>query len=225
MKNRIGLIAAAVLFLGLGAPASAQMGRGLEVGIKAGPTFSTVSVDDDDGTDFSNRTAFGVGAFLRIPLGSLIAFQPELLYVGKGTKATGADLEDVELGLELNYIEIPLLIQIPFGAGQGATPFIFAGPSLAFETGCTFSLESEGASLDLDCDEGDEEDLELERKKFDYGAIIGAGLRLPLGSGAFHIEARYTLGLANLDDSASGDDSFKNRSAAVYAGYSIALGN
>lgn len=225
MRHRAGSLIVAALCSGLAAPVAAQMGSGLELGIKGGPTFSTVSVDDDEGADFSNRTAFGVGAFLRIPLGSMIAFQPELLYVGKGTKATGDDLEDVELGLELNYIEIPLLIQVPFGAGQGATPYLFGGASLAFETGCTFSLESEDVSLDVDCDEGDEQDLELERKKFDYGAVIGAGLRLPAGSGVFHIEGRYTLGLANLDDSGNSDDSFKNRSAAAYVGYSISIGN
>lgn len=225
MKNGSGLLIAVALLAGLAAPATGQMGSGLEIGFKAGPTFSTVSVEDDEGVDFSNRIAFGVGAFLRIPLGSMIAFQPELLYVGKGTKATGEELEDVELGVELNYIEIPLLIQVAFGAGQAATPYLFGGASLAFETGCTFNVESEDVSLEIDCDEGDEQDLELERKKFDYGAVIGAGLRLPVGTGAFLIEGRYTLGLANLDDSGNSDDSFKNRSAAVYVGYSIAVGN
>ncbi|MGH7503427.1 MAG: porin family protein [Longimicrobiales bacterium] len=204
----------------LAAPAAAQS---LELGIKAGPTFSKVSVDDDEGADFGNRTAFAAGAFLRVPLGS-VAFQPEVLYVNKGTVVTDPDFGDGELKVAFSYIEIPLLIQVPFGTGIGPAPYIFGGPSLAFETGCTFGLEGEGVSLDIDCDEGEEEDLELQRKKFDYGAVFGAGLRVPAGSGAFLIEGRYTLGLANLDDSPQ-DDSIKNRSAAVLVGYSFVIGS
>jgi hypothetical protein len=225
MNNHFRFVVVTAFVAGLASPAAAQMGeRTLELGIKGGPTFSTVSVEDDEGADFGNLTAFGIGAFLRIPAGA-VAFQPELLYVGKGSKVTEADFGgNVDLKIKLSYIEIPLLIQVPIGAGQGATPYIFGGASLAFETGCTFSAEGDGVSLDIDCDEGDEEDLEFQRKKFDYGAVIGAGLRLPAGSGAFLVEGRYTLGLADLND-LNEDNSIKNRSAAVYVGYSLAIGN
>jgi hypothetical protein len=225
MRKTAGLFVATLFLAGMAAPAAAQMGgQALELGVTGGVNFSTVSVSDDEGVDFKNRTAFGGGLFLRIPVGTMLAFTPQVLYVGKGTKATGDDLEGADLTLKLNYIDIPLLIQIPFGSGQGATPYLFGGPSLAFETGCTFGIESDVASLDIDCDEADEEDLELERKKFDYGATVGLGLRLPAGSGAFLVEGRYTFGLANLDDSGNTDDTFRNRSGAVYVGYSFALG-
>ena len=226
MKKTAGFLVTTLLLAGMTTPAAAQMGsRSLELGVAGGINFSTVSVSDDEGVDFKNRTAFGGGLFLRIPVGSMLAFTPQVLYVGKGTKASGDDLDDAELTLKLNYIEVPLLIQVPFGAGAGATPYLFAGPTLAFEAGCTFGIESDAASLDIDCDEADEQDLELERKKFDIGATVGLGLRLPAGSGAFLVEGRYTLGLSNLDDSGNSDDSFKNRSAAVYVGYSFFLGS
>jgi hypothetical protein len=58
----------------------------------------------------------------------------------------------------------------------------------------------------------------------DYSAVFGGGLRFPTGSGAFLIEGRYTLGLADLNDSNDPDDGFRHRSIAVFAGYSFTLG-
>lgn len=220
-RTRILLAAAALVGLGV-APVAAQMGDSpMMFGIKGGVTFSTVSVEDDEGVDISNLTAFGGGAFLRIPLGG-IGLQPEALYVRKGASVTGNEFDGGSVDLKLDYIEIPVLLVVPIGTGDIA-PYLFGGGAVAFETGCTFSAESTGVSFDVDCDDNDV-DLEVERKSTDFGAVFGAGLRLPAGSGSFLIEGRYTLGLADLDDSGSANGGFKNRSIAAFIGYAFNIG-
>lgn len=221
--KKSGSLLCALALVAFAGPAAAQMnGRAMELGLKGGLTFSNISVDDDEGTDFGNLTGFGGGAFLRIPLGR-VALQPEVLYLRKGTTASGGDLDDVELEVRLDYVEIPLLLMIPFGTGEGVSPYLLGGGAIAFEAGCEFGLDAGGVSLNIDCDEGEEEDVEFQRKSFDYGAVIGAGIQVPVGAGAFLVEGRYTFGLADLNDSGD-DNSVKNRSAAVMIGYSFTLG-
>jgi hypothetical protein len=210
--------------IALGAvPAAAQAGGGMAFGIKGGALFSTASVSDDDGIDIGTYTSFGGGVFLSIPLGG-VHLQPEALYLRKGASLSGEEVGDGDLDLHLDYVEVPVLLVVPLGTGTGASPYVFGGGAVAVEAGCEFTGEAEGISVTVDCDGGDDVDLEFERKKVDVGAVVGAGLRFPAGSGHVLLEGRYTFGLTNISDSGDDEDSFKNRSGAVFVGYSFPIG-
>jgi len=220
-RSRLTLVLALAAF-GF-TPVAAQMGgSGRMFGIKAGATFATASVSDPGSAEIGTVTRLAGGVFLRIPLGSL-AFQPEVLYMQKGASVTDPDELGGSLDLYLDYVEVPLLLVVPIGSGAGAAPYVFGGGTVAFEVGCKFKGEGGGISLDVDCDAASQYDLELERKKLDFGVVGGAGITIPVGSGAFLLEGRYTFGLANIDDSGTGD-SLKNRAGAVMIGFSFSLG-
>ena len=224
MKREMTSLAVAGLMVLLAGPASAQRGsRSLELGVKGGATFSTVSLEDEQDLELDHLTAFGGGAFLSIPLGGLY-LQPEVLWVHKGARLSEGDLDELEIDLTLSYLEVPVLLVVPIGGGVGTSPYIFGGGAVSWETDCTFEAESEVGELEVDCDEGEEADLELLRKDMDYSAVFGGGLRIPTGSGAFLIEGRYTLGLTDLNDSDDPDDGFRNRSIAAFVGYSFTPG-
>jgi len=216
------------------APVAGQMGKGsLELGLKGGATFSKASSDGSEDIELKNLTGFVAGASLRIPLGA-VALQPELLYVQKGTSAELLALAGATLDVRMSYIEVPLLLMVPFGSGDGFTPYAFGGGAVAFEAKCEAEIKSDlplqdnfGGAITTksDCDDGGGVLEGFERKKTDFGAVFGAGLRMPAGSGSFLVEGRYTLGLVNLDDSSDGDASFKQRSFAVQLGYSFTLGH
>jgi hypothetical protein len=198
---------------------AAAGGQAQTIGFKLGPSFSTISTDEP-GVDVSTLTKFTGGGFIRFAMGGL-AIQPELMYVTKGAKTTfGEGGVSVDGELRLDYIEVPLLVVVPFSAGGSISPFVYGGPALAFEVGCTIAISAAGFDGSSDCDEEDEG---LDRKKMDVGAMFGGGVAIPMGPGAITLEGRYNFGLINLNDSTEGG-SIKNRSGAVLVGYAIPLG-
>ncbi len=82
-------------------------------GLKAGVNISNVY--DTKGEDFVAKAKAGVaiGAFVQIPLVSIIGVQPEILYSQKGFKGTGKILgSSYNYTRTTNYLDIPLLLAI-----------------------------------------------------------------------------------------------------------------
>lgn len=201
-----------LVFLGLllafsAAPAAAQT-----IGFKLGPTFSKLHVDDDDTAE--TLSSFGGGGFIRFGAGG-VSLQAEVLALTKG-----AELEDEANGftsrLKLTYVEIPVTALIPLGSG----PYLFAGPSVGFEVNCEAELERTGGSLSGDC--GDE----IQTKDLEVSLHGGAGIQFPLGPGSLLLEGRYIYGLTDVNDDADEavNESAKNRTWTVMAGYAISIG-
>jgi hypothetical protein len=209
------LVRSLVLAAAVGLLAGAQVhAQSPTIGFKLGPSFSKMSLDQDD-DDQSWLTKFTGGGFVRFDMAAF-ALQPELMYVTKGGRWVEGN-ESAEL--RFDYIEVPVLFVLPLMAGPGVRPHLYAGPAFAFEVGCSVAVNAGGISGSVDCD-ADEEGVD--RKKLDIGAMFGGGLSLPMGPGALLLEARYTLGLMDLSESEFG--SLKHRSGAVLLGYSIPIG-
>jgi hypothetical protein len=190
------------------------------IGFKVGPSFANWNMEEDGAElEGSTLTSFMGGGFIRFNMGRL-GIQPELLYVTRGTEFED---ETGEFGgtvkTKVDYIEIPVLLVLPLTVGTGISPYIFGGPSFAFEVGC--KLEVDGGEFDgsVDCDEDGEDSG---RKSLDLGATAGLGLTFPMGPGALLIEGRYNFGLSNISDIDNVD--IKSRTAAILAGYQIWLG-
>ena len=162
--------------------------QGVGGGIKVGVNFAKVSNADDEG-DVSMRTGIIGGAFLTFPRGALIAFQPEVLFSQQGAKFTDAG---EEFTAKIDEVLIPLLLRV--GASNGPA-YVLVGPSIGFITSAKFT------------DGTDEEDFKDDLKSTDIGALVGLGVSV----NRFLIEARYNLGLTNLND----DDSEKNKSRVI----------
>lgn len=196
----------ALLLLGLSAaPAAAQT-----IGFKIGPTFSKMDIENDDGAE--TLTNFGGGGFIRFGFAGL-SLQAELLALTKGAEQTD-EVNDITTKLKMTYVEVPVTAMFSLGAG----PYIFAGPSVAFEVSCDAEVEGGGGSLEAEC--GDE----FPRKELDVSLHGGAGFQIPMGPGNLLIEGRYIHGLTNLNDEEGSDVSVKHRTWAVMAGYAIRLG-
>ncbi|WP_395052951.1 porin family protein [Flavobacterium sp.] len=85
----------------------------LKFGLKAGVNFANVY--DEEGEDFvaDGKTGFAAGAFVSIPLGQFIGFQPEVMYSQKGFKQSGSVLgQNYEFKRTSSFIDIPLQLQI-----------------------------------------------------------------------------------------------------------------
>jgi hypothetical protein len=194
-----------------GAQARAQ---GPTIGFKVGPTWSKLNFEgNNDGNDW--LTSFGGGGFIRFGF-SGFSLQPEILAVTKGS-AVDPDVADARL--KLDYIEVPIELFFSLGAGSVA-PYVLVGPAFAFEIKCSVDAEFLGNDGSFECD-NDASD----RKTFDIGAVGGLGLNFRAGPGSVLVEGRYTHGLMNLNDANDSNSTVRNRSIALFAGYSIALGS
>lgn len=208
---RFGLALFAAAAIGI----PSQLGAQTTLGVKGGIGITDLSFESSEG-GLSSRTTFTGGGFAQFMLGEQFFIQPEVLYAPKGAKESEFGAE-VTIGLD--YIEIPLLFGAEFGVGQGLTPRVFAGPSVAFEVSCKLSGEFEGISASADCSEE-----EIETKSVDFGLVFGAGLGIPVGGFEIIIDGRYDLGLTNINDSDLDDGSVKNRAWQFMAGVGFPVG-
>ena len=222
MQKKLPFWMAAVACVFSASAVVAQERAPLVLGVKGGVPFAKLSVEDDQGADIENRTGFGGGGFLRVPLGG-VGLQIEVLYVQKGASQTSGDIDPFdEITIALDYIEVPVLLTLPFATGGAASPYVFAGPAFAFEVGCSMQGDSPALDFDIDCEGDPQVDFELQTKSLDIGATFGAGLNLPAGPGTFLLEGRYTLGFVNIND--AGDESVKNRAFMAQIGFSFPVG-
>jgi len=209
------VLAAGALALAVATPLS---GQGLRGGVKAGIASATLGGDDVD--DAESRTAFWGGGFLTFALTPGFAIQPEVLYASKGAAGSGAFDGDLDAELRLAYIEIPVLLKFTVGTSI-ARPYFFAGPTIGFKLSCEIEGSSGGVSITADCDEFEEEGVEI--KSTDFGAVFGAGFDYDLGGITLVVDGRYGLGLSSIAEGA-GDPDVKNRAFAFLVGLSIPLG-
>jgi len=197
--------AAAVLGIAAGAGVAWAQEPRVEFGVRGGINLASVNGDDVSFFDVSpkSRVGFSGGIFAGIRVTSNFLIQPEVLYTQKGAKYEEGGSEAL---IKLDYVEVPVLFKGRFGSG-GVKPSVFAGPAVGFKVSGKSAFD------------GEEEDLE-EAKGTEFGIVFGAGLDLAAGSGAFTIDARYTLGLTTLDDSAVAAD-IKNGVWSFSLGYAF----
>ncbi len=172
----------------LAAPASAQA----QIGLKAGLNVSNFVGDDADGSEA--RLGFVGGLTGRFDVTPTVAFQLEALYSQKGETLDAAFLDserDFQIDTRLDYIEIPASLRF----GVPLSPLLDAGVSVGGYVGVPLSSEV-SADGDVPRDILDDIAADDVDANTDYGVLIG----VDVGSGPFFVDARYTLGLAEVTD-------------------------
>ena len=95
----------------------APEGPGPRIGVEGGVNLASLSGPNVNDV-FASRLGFVGGGFLNLPLGSSLAFQPEILYAQKGGKFNGN-------AYSLDYVEVPILLDVIILGPLG----ILLGPS------------------------------------------------------------------------------------------------
>jgi len=88
---------------------------------------------------------------------------------------------------------------------------VYAGPSIGVLLNAKLTVTSNGSTS--------ESDIKDQLSGTDFGAVIGAGIALPLGPVDATAEARYDFGLTTLDK--NGSSSVYNRVFALIVGVSL----
>ena len=204
--------------------ATAQKNSGVIV--KAGINRANVSTSSNGRVeDAKGLTSFHVGVVGDFELAKMFAFQPGILFTGKGTKSqTGSEAETNYFKATTNpyYIEIPanLVLKLPLGERSrifaGAGPYLgigVAGKNKAKGKYLGISFENE---KDIEFSDDDPTTLNFEEgagfetlRRFDYGLNGLAGVEV--NNVLFSVN--YGHGLAKLQSGAenSSDDLNKHR--------------
>lgn len=202
MKRQSLLVALAltamILFSG-----SALAQLGINKGIKGGLNIATLRVDGDD-FDPSSRTGIAAGGFLEIdPIGPL-AVQAEVLYSQKGAEF---EILGQTAKSTADYIEIPVVVKLGLPLVPTISYHVHAGPAFAFKV----SEDTESAFANA----SDEDAF----KSTDFGAVIGFGLEFEALISKVTVDARYTLGLTNVNNDEADDAiDIKNGVVSVLVG-------
>lgn len=164
-------------------------------GIKGGVNIAKMDNDGfSSGSNFrsESKTGYYAGFLANIPISGNFRFQPEVVYSrqgGKNTQSNGVGGGSSSYAMNLDYINIPLMLQMQSAGGF----FAELGPQVGF----LISGKSKGISSGNNA----EIDIKNQLSKMDIAAVGGIGYLSRVGLG---INARYNYGLKNvLDDKAS----------------------
>lgn len=157
------------------------------LGLKGGLNLASWS-NNGSSVNYQNRVGFNAGLFANINVSPNFAVQPEVVYSSQGTKYNPGNQEH---NLQMNYINIPVMLQAKVGGGLYAQ----AGPQV-------------GILMDVKDKIDDVETGFFSKEDFKSTDIsLGFGLGYS-GVSPIGFDARYNLGLTNINE--GGSNKIKN---------------
>jgi hypothetical protein len=174
MKFYLPMALALVLMAG---KASAQH---VNIGVKGGLNLS--NIHNSNGAEYDTKAGFLIGLIGHIHLAKQFALQPEIVYSAQGAKYTHAGMKTK---IKLGYINVPVMFQYMFDNGFR----LQAGPQVGF----LINAKSETNDNDTDIKDN------LKTVDFALGAGVGY-VHPPSGWG---VDARYNLGLSDINENSS----------------------
>lgn len=155
-------------------------------GAKAGVNFASINGDDFDDAD--GRTSFHVGGVANISFSEIFGLQPEIVFSSQGA-------EEDDLSVRLNYINIPIMVDITLAEGFS----LQGGPQIGVNLSGEFEFDGETADID-------------DVQTLDLG--MGAGAQFKMENGLF-FQARYVIGFSDVIEDVEG----KNSVASLSVGW------
>jgi outer membrane immunogenic protein len=179
--------------------AAAQTAYPTTFGLKAGVNSSTLN-SDDDLLDVGSLWGAVAGAFVGKNMSENLSLQLEGLFSQRGAKDNtfGDDAK-----IRLTYLDVPVTARFGSTTANNMHFHAFTGPQLGIKLSSKYTDDND---TDVDLDDS--------LKSWDFGWTFGAGVEMNRVS----LDARYTLGLTNIDESDT-DSSLKNRTFTVLLGY------
>lgn len=195
--------------------------QNVAVGLRGGINLATIANENLE----PDHMVVGINVAIpvEIQVADFLAIQPELHFIQKGA-GFEADGADITYNYFFNYLEVPVLVKGMVG-NDLIKGYAIAGPSVGFALSqyqvTKTDDDRESESIDF-VDSGD-----IQNNRFDIGVALGAGVEIPVGIGAFVLDARYNLDL-NDQVKFEGDapDNWEknfNRGIGITVGYSILL--
>lgn len=171
------------------------------LGIKGGVNFASINVNDAKAT-WDGKTGFHGGAFALFKL-TAFAIQPEVIFSQQGSTVK---FQSQDINANFSYLNVPVIAKFYLPLGLN----LQLGPQFGFLT---------TAESDYNPVSGTQTSTDLEDyyKNSDVSLGMGIGWDLPM---KITIDARYNLGLTEIDDNAS-LEATKNQVFQISVGYKL----
>jgi len=171
------------------------------IGFKGGLSIATIIKTNDNNFSSTPLYGFNGGGVILLPLGKVIAIQPEILFSQKGYRATGSGLTgDFDYRQYLNFLDIPLLLRINASRDLG----IVVGPQYSYLLATHTKFNAGGTSY--------EQTVNYENDNITkniFGGVIGLDINL---NNNLFIYGRYTTDFKhNNGDGTSSTPAYKNQ--------------
>lgn len=203
-------------------------------GIRGGLHLATINQDFEDETvlvegipftlDFNKKyyVTYGIGGFLEYRLNPMFALQLNALYSMKGvfvktefsTTVSDSILIDgtLEQTLKFGYFSFPLLAKLSFGNPTGIRPYLLAGPEIGIlltaEAKTKSKIQATVSNESYTFRDIQKENIKDECKSLEFSFNLGGGMEFPLGYMNGFIDARYGLGMSQVNE--EGEEDLKN---------------
>jgi len=148
-------------------------------GLKGGLNVSNLKVGN---TYLDSKTSAFGGAFFHIHLDRVIALQPEVMISGQGAQQV---IDGTNRITSLTYMNVPVLVQYMFGDGFR----LQTGP----QAGMLLSARYNNGASKID--------VQNSYKSGDFSWVFGGSYVSP--SSGWGVDARYNLGLTNINEGAT----------------------
>jgi len=171
------------------------------IGFKGGLSIATIIKTNDNNFSSDPLYGFNGGGVIQLPLGRVIALQPEVLFSQKGYRASGTSLTgDYDYRRYLNFLDIPLLLRINASKDLG----IVIGPQYSYLLSTHTTFKSGATSY--------EQTVNNENNNITRNILGGViGLDINLNDNVF-IYGRYTIDFKNNNgDGTSSTPAYKNQ--------------
>lgn len=221
--TRISLLLVCCCFL---SNTQAQNRFGFKTGIGFA-TFSGVDTDSLEG-DLGSILSIPIGLLYEISINDKLSVQPELLFRQKGFKVVGlfddnGNTFKLKSKFVVNYLELPILFKYHLGDDPEEVRFFAsAGPSFAFATSAYRIARITGLGQ-TDRQRQPAEWDQLAYNRFETSLDLGLGIKIPVDAGVLEFDARYLLGLTNVNKEEALNDVNYNRAYSFTMGYKISF--
>lgn len=182
---------------------------------KVGASFCQSRMGANNYHDSKMKVGLVAGIGLPISLSNYFDIQPEFYYIQKNSRYTyngdngSSNLVTTSV---LDQYELPVLLK-----GKFDSFYVSAGPSIAFNA----NGHSEVNKVKTNFAFGN---AVTELKKVAWSAQFGLGYNFDIGSGKLNVDARYGLGLSDMDNILGTKNTTKLDAMAFTMGYLFPIG-
>lgn len=180
-----------------------------DLGVVGGLNMSSPSIEQGNtSVSIDGKSAMSYGVLISQSMPALVSFEVGALYV---TRKFGVDVGGTSVSMTMKGVQIPVMARFK------VLPMVTLGAGGFYNLGLGKVTEESG-STSQDRDYSDEK-----IKKSDYGLVGGIQLKVPVLPSLDVVgDARYLLGLANVNDESNGG-SIKYHDFQVLGGVAFSL--
>jgi hypothetical protein len=185
--------------------------QGFKFGAKAGVNYSSISGGEKEtifgDPDYKTSYHFGLMGLYGFGDDGFIGIKPELLYTSKGYQLNDkfdnelGGTTDLEIKTNLNYISLPILLNINAGG-----LFFELGPEFAYLAAATGETKVDKRDSNGNKVNDDKDEFVIDENAyagFDFGYVAGIGYQSDMGLG---IGLRYNGGAKSIFDTKDTED-------------------